>query len=290
MKETVLGIDIGGSHITSALVDLETRSILESSFSRRAVDCKDSAEQILTSWCEVIRESLLTNGASVHKIGIAMPGPFDYEEGICLIEDQDKFRALFRVNIKEALASRLGLQPEDFKFVNDAAGFLQGEAFSGAARNAHQVIGLTLGTGLGSAFFEGSQAMDAALWQSPYRGGIAEDYLTTRWFVSRYKELTGRDIAGVRELVQSRDEEATKQAIFDEFAENLSEFLIPIVKERGAELIVIGGNISNAHALFLPAVANRFKTEGITAALRNAELQENASLIGAASCWEFQQI
>ena len=290
MKETVLGIDIGGSHITSALVDLETRSIIESSFSRRAVDCRDPAEQILSSWCQVIRESLLTNGASVHKIGIAMPGPFDYEEGICLIEDQDKFRALFRVNIKEELAARLGLQPEDFKFVNDAAGFLRGEAFSGAARNAHQVIGLTLGTGLGSAFFDGLQAMDAALWQSPYKGGIAEDYLTTRWFVSRYKEHTGREIEGVRELVQSADEEETKQAIFDEFAVNLSEFLIPFVKARGAEVIVVGGNISNAHALFLPAVAERFAAEGMNVTLKNAELHENASLIGAASCWEYQQI
>ena len=287
MNDYVLGIDIGGSHITAALVDMETRSIVAASFQRRGVNSNNPAEQILSAWCEVIEAVYQNFDVETKHIGIAMPGPFDYEAGISLIQDQDKFRSLYQMNIKHELALRLNIAEENIRFVNDAAGFLQGEVFSGAAREGKRVIGLTLGTGLGSAICENGIAEDAALWESVFKDGIAEDYLSSRWFINRYFELTGNKIAGVKEINAAGNKEASDQLIFEEFGDHLADFLIPLVQERRADTVVLGGNISNAHAAFLPCLQKKFREQDVDVDLKIAELQENASLIGAASCWEF---
>jgi len=46
---TVLGIDIGGTHITAALADLNTREIDLSSRKRKLVDARQSAEDIISA-------------------------------------------------------------------------------------------------------------------------------------------------------------------------------------------------------------------------------------------------
>ena len=289
VNDIVLGIDIGGTHITAALVDLETRSIVEGSVQRRAVNSNLPADTILSFWCEAINAVYQNTREASRQIGIAMPGPFDYEAGISLIQDQDKFKALYRLNLKNELASRLNIEAGNIRFINDAAGFLQGEVFSGAARQGKQVIGLTLGTGLGSAFCENGLAVDAALWESAFKQGIAEDYLSTRWFVDRYFQLTGQEIAGVKELNAAKNEPEVRQQVFTEFGNNLAEFLLPLIKERSADIVVLGGNISHAHQAFLPQLNRKLQENNVEVKIKIAELKENASLIGAASCWELHR-
>lgn len=280
-----VGIDIGGSHITAALVDLETRRVIPGSGERRAVDSNLDADHILNVWCEVINQVKSFSAMFDGNIGISMPGPFDYEAGISLIKDQEKFRSLYLLNVKEALASRLKFDTDHFRFINDAAGFLQGEVFGGAAMGHEQVIGLTLGTGLGSAIYTNYKAEDADLWHSSFKDGIAEDYLSTRWFVGRYEALTGLQVNGVKELINLVEHGAVKQQIFEEFGYNLAEFLTPLIKAHKPEAIVLGGNISNAHTLFILALEKKLADEGQSIPIKIAALKEDASLIGAASSW-----
>jgi glucokinase len=286
MRDSVLGIDIGGSHMTAALVNLETRSLVQGTLQREAVNSNDTADNILACWCKVIDQ--VFDGAKVAEkhIGIAMPGPFDYQNGISLIQDQEKFRSLYQLDLKQELAARLHIKPSQIRFLNDAAGFLQGEVFGGAARGGKRVIGLTLGTGLGSAFLENGIAEDAALWQSPFKGGIAEDYLSTRWFIHRYFQHTGTVITGVKELTALDRLSPDVYQIFNEFGKTLAEFLSPFILKRRADVVVLGGNIANAHPHFLPALMAKLLENKIDTTIKIAELKEVASLIGAASCWE----
>lgn len=281
----VLGVDIGGSHITTALVDLTKGSLLQSSRQRIHVDSEAPAEVILDHWCSVIQASFSAVTVSEKIIGIAMPGPFDYDRGISLIKDQDKFKTLYEVNIKTALASRLNISQDGIRFINDAAGFLQGEVFGGAAAGFDRSIGLTLGTGLGAAFCEGGKAKDAALWDTKFKNGIAEDYLSTRWFTRRYFELSGKRIAGVKELNLSECHEQPTQQIFEEFGTNLGQFIIELLQTKPADVIVLGGNISNAQTCFMSYLMATLDAAGVTTKIKTAELKEDASLIGAASCW-----
>ena len=192
INDLVIGADIGGTHITAALVDLEKKIALPGSSIRVKVDSHASYSEIIETWSGAIRQA--RQEYHVDKVSLAIPGPFDYENGICLIKDQNKYGNLYGLNIKELLSAKLNNTPEDITMINDATSFLQGEVFSGAARGFNTVLGVTLGTGLGSCIYKHNVASDADLWNMPFKNGIAEDYLSTRWFIKRYYEITGNHI------------------------------------------------------------------------------------------------
>lgn len=283
-KPVALGVDIGGSHITAALIDLETRSLITNSIKRSAVNSQEGKEVILKAWVEIINDAFEGVAKDSRFVGIAMPGPFDYENGISLIKDQDKFKSLYQINVKIELAARLDIPADHIHFINDAAGFLQGEVFAGAAKGNANVLGLTLGTGLGSSICINQKATDADLWNSSFLDGIAEDYLATRWFVKRYKHLSGTNLDGVKELVEAVKTDHLATQVFMEFGYNLAQFLIPIINKNKIDTVIVGGNIAQAFNEFSPELIATLKGNGIHAAIKISELKEHAALIGAASC------
>ncbi|WP_316784615.1 ROK family protein [Pedobacter frigiditerrae] len=284
-KSVALGVDIGGSHITAAMVNLEEGTVIQNSIKRTAVDSRQSAEEIFTAWCNVINDALVDIKNSERNIGIAFPGPFDYENGICLIKDQDKFKALYQVNIKKELAKRLAINPSNIRFLNDATAFMQGEVFCGAAKGYQNALGLTLGTGLGSAIAVNGIARDADLWNSSFLGGIAEDYLSTRWFVNKYKTLTGKEVKGVKELATAVKTDPFARQVFNEFGRALGHFLVDFINANKSEIVVLGGNISRSFNLFAPHLIGNLEAFHLNTTVKATALNEYAALIGAASSW-----
>ncbi len=279
----IAGVDIGGSHITAALIDINTRQIIGTTKKRMEINSKGKAGDIFDSWSNLIKESFKAGHCEPTEIGIAMPGPFDYINGISYIRDQNKYDALYGLNVKEELAERLGIEVNQITLVNDAACFLEGELFAGTAMDYQRVLGLTLGTGLGSAWSLAGKTRDANLWCSPFYNGIAEDYLSTRWFIKRYAELTGNEVNDVKSIVIRVDEDIEILELFNEFGTNLANFLIPHILQEQLQLVVLGGNISLAFAFFSSALKRTFKEQKIKVEISIAELGENASLLGAAS-------
>ncbi|MEX2336117.1 MAG: ROK family protein [Fulvivirga sp.] len=289
MNKIMLGVDIGGSHITAALVNLETRSILPGSLTRGHVNSQGTVEVIIAEWCDAIGKSLRSHNFSPEKIGIAMPGPFNYKLGISEIRNQSKYDSLYRLNIKELLASALDIPENGIEFFNDAECYLGGEVFCGAAKGCNSAIGLTLGTGLGTAWYRDEMAEDARLWKYPFMEGIAEDYLSTRWFIKRYNELSGRSVKDVKELAGITDVDVEAKIVFYEFGTNLSTFLSILLRKHNPELVVIGGNIAKAFDLFYPALAKGLDEFLVTTRIERGQLGEEAALLGAASCSEWKE-
>ncbi|WP_242929063.1 ROK family protein [Pontibacter vulgaris] len=285
MNHLVLGVDIGGTHITAALVDLDTRKILHES-SRLPVNANGSIEDIIASWSKALSAAIGTLKGNPIQVGIAMPGPFDYENGIALMQNQDKYDALYGINVKEMLAQALHVDMCNIKFQNDAPCFLQGEAFAGAAQGYNRAIGLTLGTGLGSAVIVGGKAWDANLWNTPFYDGIAEEYISSRWFVKRFFELSGRKAENVKSIVELLHPEPKVQQLFSEFADNLATFLSEFVKQEQPEVIVLGGNIAKTYNLFGGTLQEKLRERRITIPVKTAQLGEEAALLGAASLWQ----
>ena len=192
MKNIVLGADIGGSHITAALIDLNTGGLLRETIKRQPVNSHGSPDEILNSWANSIADSFM-NYSGPKRIGIAMPGPFDYQKGISYIKGFHKYDSLYKLNVKEALAERLNIESNAILLKNDAACFLQGEIFAGAAKGYRKSIGFTLGTGFGSAIGIDAVAQDAEYWSRPFLEGVAEDYFSTKWFLKRSKEKISKN-------------------------------------------------------------------------------------------------
>ncbi|WP_316825899.1 ROK family protein [Pedobacter miscanthi] len=282
MKNIVLGVDVGGSHITSSLIDLDAKKEIPESHARDRVDSGAGAGAILDAWAAVMRKSIGFAPSKLLEIGIAMPGPMDYDRGICYIKDQDKYRTLYGLHLKTMLAERLGILPSSIYFKNDAACFLKGEIFSGSLVGFEDTVGLTLGTGLGSAYTVNGEVEDAGLWQMPFLEGIAEDYLSTRWFVKRYFELSGTVVRDLKELVSEQIGSPHFTEIFAEFSYNLSLFLYKFIRKKNTTAAVIGGNIALAQEYFLEDTRKQLKEMmGYSFPVQHTLLGEGAALIGA---------
>jgi glucokinase len=276
-----LGIDIGGSHITAGIVDLAQKKIVEGSVIRQLVNRHAPAEEILGIWAAVINDRLLNIQQPVTRVGFAMPGPFDYPNGICLIKGFDKYEALYGMNIRQELAVRTGVPAGHIVFRNDADAFLDGEMFGGAGQGCSRALGLTLGTGLGSCLYVEGEITNAGLNVLPFKHGMAEEYLSTRWFIKAYQQRSGKQVSGVKELADRYKEDETVRLIFEEFSMNLGELLLHCLGTFNVQAMIIGGNISNAYSLFIDQVLKQLPAGDTAPVIRKAIWGEQAAMIGA---------
>lgn len=282
-KNIVVGTDIGGSHITAALIDLNDQAIIRHSLIRRHVNANGDRNQIIDAWIGAITECKNHHSGISEMVGIAMPGPFDYKKGISYIKGLDKFESLYNLNIKNLLSEKLSIEPSSIFMMNDASCFLKGELFGGAAKDSNNAIGITLGTGLGSAAYKDDMIHDGDLFYMPYKDATAEDYVSTRWFIKEYMERTGIPVNNVKEIYDLASSDKTARLLFAEFGKNLGEVLAAYSSRWNAEAIVIGGNIINAWELFMPETIMILKNHSIKIQPVKAKLGEEAALMGAGS-------
>jgi glucokinase len=279
----VIGADIGGSHITAGLVNIAARTMEHGSVVRRTVDPHAPANDIMAAWSETIQEAARFFDGASYRVGIAMPGPFDYANGISLIRGFNKYESLYELNVKEMFAQQLGIPGADIRLKNDAAAFLQGEVFCGAAMDYGKAVGITLGTGLGSARTINGDTEEGAVNVSPLHDSIAEDYISTRWFLKRYTELTGNKPKDVRSLAEKLGQDADAGRVFREFTANLAIVLQQFITEEQPEVVVLGGGIANAFDIFYPQLRELLAGKINNTVIKRSSLGESAAMIGAAS-------
>ena len=291
-KNIAIGADIGGSHITCAAIDLVSGNILRETLSEREVNNHAPAKEIIGVWADALSEALKNVPfEDVKGIGFAMPGPFDYVKGICYIKGVAKYENLYGINVQNSIGEALKA-PDDFliRFMNDASSFAVGEAWAGSATREKKSLSITLGTGFGSAFISDRiPIVDGPLvpkigcvYHLPYRDGIADDYFSTRGLLGRYGSITGKKLKGVKELAALASSDKSVMDLFTDFGDNLALFLLPWLKGFGAEIIVIGGNISHAYNLFGDVFESRLKKENCTTIVALSMLKEDAALLGSA--------
>ncbi|WP_162915485.1 ROK family protein [Paraflavitalea soli] len=285
-EQLVAGIDIGGSHISVCMVDLELAALQHQYAVRAKVDPHGSAGEIIECWANAIEAGFAQVPVAEKYIGIAMPGPFDYEEGISYITGLHKFESLHGLNVKKMLADRLHIPVSHIKMVNDASAFLLGEVKGGAGKGYQNAAGITLGTGLGSAGFFNGVIQDGDCWCTPFKDARAEDYLCSRWFVQEYARVSGQSVEGVKDLIALYDKEEAVRALFNHFGQHLAEVLMMKYPPTLQEIVVIGGNIAKAWDYFMPAAMERFKQYNVAMNLQPAVLGENAAIAGAAFLWK----
>jgi glucokinase len=292
MKNIAIGTDIGGSHISCAAVDLQSGKILRETLSGRSVNNQASADKIISVWSEALRTAMeKVPSEQIKGIGFAMPGPFDYVKGISYIKGVAKYESLYGVNVSESIAERLNV-PEGFliRFMNDASAFAVGEAWAGSASQFTRSLSITFGTGFGSAFINNKiPVVDGeevprlgCIYHIPYREGIADDYFSTRGLLGRYGKVTGHELTGVKELAALAQTDRKVHDLFIDFGVNAAIFLAPYLKKFQAEILVIGGNISNAYDLFGDAFEENLKKENCNCRVALSELKEDAALLGSA--------
>jgi glucokinase len=282
-EPVVVAVDAGGSSIKSALVAANSRIV--GGVSLDAIESKASADQILNTLASIIKD-YLQNFSGVHRIAFAFPGPFDYEQGVCLIQNQDKYDALYGLDLSASLKEILGLPNLEIRYRNDAEAAILGEALYGAGVPYSRLIGITLGTGLGSAFIaernlitEGDSVPPHGwLYACMFENQRADDVFSTRGLLARLRER-GIDVDNIASAMQHKDNYALTQ-VFALFGSDLGTFLNPFVLNFRAAAVLVTGGITESWERFAPSLSRSLPVPGI-----KGTLGSRAALLGAAALY-----
>lgn len=290
----VIGMDIGGSHVACQIVHMNDFQALSDSYVEIKVAEKEPADVILAAWEEALKTCLSKTDVSVCGLGVAIPSPFDFSQGIAMADH--KFASLKGMNIRNELHRMTGIAADRILFTNDAAAFGMGAWRLNGATDRH-MIGVTLGTGFGACFIvDGCYAtygpgvpIGGELWNYPFRGGIAEDFVSTRWFERRFAELAKEQIKGLKGMIDFYEKgeylKETEQ-IFQEFATAFGEIMSPFMQRFKADKLVIGGGMVLSQQYFLPLIESQFKVNGIQASISTLADTTTAIIVGAAALCE----
>lgn len=287
-----IGADIGGSHISCTAVDIGNHRIIEDSYVTLEVDNKAQADTIIGLWCKAIKDSLNKAGAEIPVgIGLAMPGPFDYLEGIALFEGVDKFDHLYGVNVRMTLLETLSFGKEvPVRFMNDATSFAVGEVWREPDLGDRNVLALTLGTGFGSAFIFDSLPVITdprvpemgCLYHLTYKNGTADDTFSTRGMIAAYEKRSGERVTGVREIAGRAGTDEDAAATFIQFGRELATFLSPWISRASVTNIILGGNVLRSYHLFREPFENVLKENGVQVQIRISDNTELSAILGSA--------
>jgi len=280
----VIALDVGGTSVKSALVApggcvLGERAITP-------IDSSGEAESILGTFARII-STHFGQAQTSNIIGVALgfPGPFDYAAGICLIEGVEKYAAIYRVNMRDALRTRLNLGELPILFRNDAEAAVVGEARYGAGLDYRRLIGVTLGTGCGSAFLVDGLPVTSGPgvppngWLYPvlFHGLRADDVFSRRGLEARLQVagVTERNIKAAAAAARAGDIGARQ--VFNTFGADLGSFLNSRVVAFAAEAVLVLGRIAGAIDLFGPRLRQALSVPALP-----GERGPDAALLGAA--------
>ncbi|MFB8140700.1 ROK family protein [Streptomyces parvus] len=295
-------LEIGGTHVTAALVDMTTGLPVAGSVVRRPVSADAGSTEILDSFAEAARHVPAPGGAHW---GVAVPGPFDYAAGVGKFRGIGKFEALHDVDVGAELSDRLP-HPRAISFLNDADAFALGEHHSGAAARRDRSVCVTLGTGVGSSFLcDGRPVTEGPAVPPEGRahridvdGLPLEEVISRRAIRARYARAAGLggpaeapDVSAIAELARGADRHAA--ATISGCFTALGRALAPWCVAFRPDVMVIGGSMAASWDLIGPALRAGLVTgaeaagpeaDRVVAAmdLRTARRPDDAPLIGAA--------
>jgi len=276
MSKLYIGIDIGGTSIVAAR--FSESELLERAEVPTGAD--RPAEEIMESLYKAI-EMVISD--EVVGIGIGMPGFMNVETGeILQINNIPSFRGFA---IKPRVEKRFNLPTFQN---NDANCFALGETYYGAGMKYTNLVGVTLGTGLGGGIIlnrkihTGLMGGAGELGCVPFHGGISEDICSAALFKNKYN-TTGIELYN---KAKAGDQESL--AVFDELAHNIGELLRMVIYVLAPEAFVIGGSVANSWDLLEKTVREDLDSKFLAPMIsRKVDLVpaqlDNAGLYGAAA-------
>jgi glucokinase len=287
-------LEVGGTHVTAAVVDLATGQVLTATRNRRPLDSGGPATDVIQTLLAVAAPVAAAGRNAT--LGVAIPGPFDYARGIGRFEGVAKFASLSGLDVGAALRAGLDGMVARIAFLNDADAFVLGEWAWGAAVGHRRAVGVTLGTGIGSGFLdEGRVVVDGPL--VPPDGSVhllsidgqpLEETVSRRALLRRARLAieglpSDADVLDVARSARAGDPRARR--VFDDALSVLGAALAPWLVRFEASVLVVGGSMAGSWDLVRPPLVAALRRAGPALAglaVRRAAHPEDSALIGAA--------
>ncbi|MGW1746354.1 polyphosphate--glucose phosphotransferase [Streptomyces sp. NPDC002092] len=239
----IFGVDIGGSGIKGAPVDLDKGDLAQERC--KVLTPHPATPDGVADGVKQVVEHFGWTGP----VGLTFPGVVTGGSTIRTAANVDK--SWIDTDASALFGARLGGLPVTVVNDADAAGVAEMHFGAGRGRRG-TVILLTFGTGIGSALF-----VDGTLVPNTELGHL---------------ELHGHDAEKRASSKAREDGELT----WEHWAHRVQKYLAHVEMLFSPELIVIGGGVSRKSQKFLPFI------DGIKAEIVPAQLQNNAGIVGAA--------
>ena len=275
----LIGVDLGGTKVNVGLV--EGNRILSNKSLKIPQDTA-SEWDVINVIIDLIKEQLGEH--KVEGIGIGVPSIVDREKGI--IHEVQNIPSWKEVPLADILIKQFGIPV----FIdNDANCFAYGEFKFGIGKGYKHLVGLTLGTGMGSGIITNRHLMGDANCGSgefgmiPYKDGILEDYCSGKFFKNFYNS-NGEEL-----MILAREGNSLAIEAFKKFGEHLGNAVKTILYAVDPQVIIVGGSIVNSMDFFEPSLRRSIDDFAYKKVLENFEIlyskTSNIALLGAASLY-----
>lgn len=300
-QQFLIALDVGGGSVKSGRVSLGERTV--QGLRNDPIDSYGDADTILDALAAAIgAQAAHSAPQDIAGVAFGFPGPMDYDKGICYIQTpgvsyastKTKFGSIYGVDVGAALRKRLHRPDLVVRFRNDAEAAILGEAIYGAGASYRRVVGVTLGTGLGSAFLidgvpqTSGAGVPESGWFYPLLTAngseTGDDAFSTRGLLKRFHAagLTFETVkAAAAAAATAAPSNPSVAQVFAQWGNDMGEFVGPWLRDFQAQAFLMVGGIAQAFALFGPSLQARISAPAITGTLGAA-----APLLGAAALFQ----
>lgn len=289
-----IGIDIGGSHIAVGLVDNDMKIVAKKEYDWT----KEERNSLLNSaekYCKkLIKELIQEKNTNIEKIGIGFPTA-NIINGIITKDGQT-------IDLPSSLSKEFGV-PTYLK--NDVKCSALCEKMLGNLKEYDNCIFMTLGTGIGGAYFYKNELVKPNKYQGFEIGhmvietngeqcrcgrlGCFEEYASMRVFRKQIEELfcieklTSHKMF---EILESKEKQEEVNTVIEDYINYLSIGITNLINIFEPDAICIGGSFTLYASIFMDRLKQKikenFKGRDIPEILI-AKYENDAGIIGAST-------
>ena len=275
--ENIIGVDLGGTNIRAGKVAGQT--IVQAS--GLPTPSSGTEQEVIEQLFAVIDKCFDEHTQS---IGVGVPSVVDVEKGI--VFDVVNIPSWKVVPLKDILESRYKVP---VYINNDANCFALGEKYYGKARSCKSIVGLTIGTGMGSGLifngklFEGKNCGAGEVGNITYLNSNYEHYCSGQFFAEE-KSVSAFDAFN---LAESGDEAAIQ--MFAEYGFHMGQAIKTVLYAYDPEIIILGGSLTKSYEYFKSAMFDAVQDFAYRNVLENLKIEiselEHSAIYGAAALY-----
>lgn len=301
MGPVVIGVDLGGTNLRTALVSQNGEVAGKIKEPTRASDGHAKVVQKLIENIKAQQEIALRKGTRIAAVGVGAPGVIHADTGV--VVKSPNFPDWNNLPLKKELEAALALP---VSIENDANAAALGEQWRGAGQGITSMIFLTLGTGVGGGIvlagriWPGADGMAGEIGHMTIipdgrrcgcgNTGCLEMYASSRGIVMTYQERSSRSkVITSEEIYQAaRDGDAMAADVMKDMGRLLGIGIANLINIFNPEMIVIGGGVKDAWPLFIEATRGEIKKRAFEYPAARTQivpsvLGDDAGMIGAAA-------
>jgi fructokinase len=255
-----IGVDLGGTKIE--VIALEGERVLAR---RRVPAPRNDYDRTLRAVCDLVIAIQKETGES-GTVGIGIPGAVSAQTG--LVKNANSVWLIGKP-LDRDLAGALG---QDVRVANDANCFTLSEATDGAAKGAHTVFGVIIGTGTGAGIVIGGQVLQgrhriAGEWgHNPLpwpsdgerpgahcycgRTGCIETFLSGPGLSRTYAALTNMSVEPADIASRAGAGDNAARSALETYETQMARALASVINVVDPDVIVLGGGLSNIERLY----------------------------------------